>query len=111
MKRILLVAVLFISAYGIFAGGNQELVVIATDPTYEPFEFRNEKGELDGFGIEVMEAAAKAGWYNIESDIRDFHSIFSYLEEGEYDAAMATITITDERKQKYDFSIPYLVEG
>ncbi len=58
-----------------------------------------------------MKSAAKAGKYRIELITVPFDAIFAKLEAGDFNAAMATITVTEERQKRFDFSIPYLVEN
>jgi polar amino acid transport system substrate-binding protein len=86
-------------------------IVIATDATWPPMEMVNESKEIVGFDIDLMNAAAKAGKFTVEFRNTAWDGIFAGLEAGEYDAVMSSVTITDERKQTMDFSVPYINAG
>ncbi len=81
-------------------------VTIATDATWPPMEFVNESKEIVGFDIDLMKAAAKAGGFAVEFKNTAWDGIFAGLANGEYDAVISSVTITDERKQTMDFSRP-----
>jgi polar amino acid transport system substrate-binding protein len=81
--------------------------VVGTDPTYAPFEFQNEKGEIVGFDIEVMSAAAKAAGIEVKFVSTPWEGAFNALAQGDRDVLISAVTITDERKQTLDFSDSY----
>lgn len=80
---------------------------IATNAEFAPMEFVNEAKELTGFDIELIKAIAADQKFEIEFQNVAWDGIFAGLEAGQYDAIISSVTITDERKQKYDFSDPY----
>jgi polar amino acid transport system substrate-binding protein len=100
----------FAVAVGVFCAGNTETptIVVATDPTYPPMEFRNDLGELVGFDIELMEAVASAGEFDVQFKSVPWDAIFGGLLNGSYDAVISAVTITEERKKDFDFSAPYI---
>lgn len=78
-----------------------------TDAAYAPFESQNEKGEIVGFDIEVVQAiAAKAG-FEVKFVNTPWEGIFNALTQGDRDLVVSAVTITEERKQTMDFSAPY----
>jgi polar amino acid transport system substrate-binding protein len=97
----------------LFAGGGKEStkITIATDATWPPMEMVDTNKNIVGFDIDLMNAAAKAGGFTVEFKNTAWEGIFAGLENGSYDAVMSSVTITDERKAKMDFSIPYLNAG
>jgi polar amino acid transport system substrate-binding protein len=111
-KRILtglvLAAVLF--GFAACAGGTKK-IVIATDATWPPMEMIDESKAIVGFDIDLMNAAAKAGGFEVEFRNTAWDGIFAGLEGGKYDAVMSSVTITDERKGTMDFSVPYINAG
>ncbi len=117
MKRVLLVLLVLATASGLaFAKGGSEAggkpkIVIATDATWPPMEMVNESKQIVGFDIDLMKAAADAGGFMVEFKNTAWDGIFAGLEAGEYDAVMSSVTITDERKQTMDFSVPYINAG
>ncbi len=84
-----------------------KVYVVGTDAAYAPFESQNEKGEIVGFDIEVVQAiAAKAG-IEVKFVNTPWEGIFNTLQQGDRDMVVSAVTITDERKQTMDFSEPY----
>jgi polar amino acid transport system substrate-binding protein len=87
-------------------------LTVACDATWPPFEIVNEQTkELDGFGPELMRAiAAKAG-LDIELVNVGFDSVLAGVSQCQYDMAVSSITITEERKKTILFSEPYFAAG
>lgn len=81
--------------------------VVGTDAAYAPFESQNEKGEIVGFDIDVVSAAAQKAGIEVKFVNTPWEGIFNALAQGDRDALVSSITITDERKQTMDFSDPY----
>ncbi len=89
-----------------------EVVSIATDATFPPFEMVDEATkELIGFDIELMEAVAAQAGLQFEFVNLPFDPMLAGLSECQYDMAIAAITITDERKEQFLFSEPYVDAG
>lgn len=87
-------------------------VRVATDATFPPFETVDEKTkDLTGFDVDLMNAVAKKANLQVEWVNIGFDSMLAGLSECQYDAAIAAITITDERKAKMGFSDPYINAG
>lgn len=84
-----------------------KIYVVGTDAAYAPFESQNEKGEIVGFDIEVVRAAAEKSGMDVKFLNTPWEGIFNSLGQGDRDLLVSSITITDERKQTMDFSMPY----
>jgi len=82
-------------------------VVVGTDAAYAPFESQNEKGEIVGFTIDVVNAAAAKAGIQVKFVNTPWEGIFNALGQGDRDMVASSVTITDERKQTMDFSNPY----
>jgi polar amino acid transport system substrate-binding protein len=91
-------------------GGGRH-IVIATDATWPPMEMVDENKEIVGFDIDVMKAAAEAAGFTVEFKNTAWDGIFAGLASNKYDAVMSSVTITEERKQNMDFSVPYINAG
>ena len=89
----------------------EDKITIATDATWPPMEFINEDKEIVGFDIDLMNAAAEAGGFEVEFKNTAWDGIFAGLANGQYDAVMSSVTITEERKETMDFSVPYINAG
>jgi glutamine transport system substrate-binding protein len=81
---------------------------VVTDAAYAPFEYLD-KDEVVGFDIDFLKAVAKEAGYEIEINHVGWDPIFVELTEKRADLAISAITINDERKQTYDFSVPYFL--
>ncbi|MBD0338155.1 MAG: basic amino acid ABC transporter substrate-binding protein [Thermoleophilia bacterium] len=81
-------------------------LTVGSDIPFAPFEFR-EGGELTGFDVELVEEIA--GRLNLTTDWRDtaFDTIFTQLAAGRYDLVASATTITPEREEQVNFTIPY----
>lgn len=82
-------------------------LVIASDASFPPMEFVDEAKKIVGFDIDLINAIAKDQKLEVEVKNTAWDGIFAGLEAGQYDAILSSVTVTDERKQKYDFSEAY----
>jgi polar amino acid transport system substrate-binding protein len=82
-------------------------IVIATDASWPPMEFVDQAKNIVGFDVDLIAAIAKDQGFEYELKNTAWDGIFAGLEGGSYDAILSSVTISDERKQKYDFSDPY----
>ena len=89
-----------------FSTLEEGVLTVGSDIPFPPFEFR-EGGELTGFDIELVEEIA--GRLNLTTDFRDtaFDTIFTQLAAGRYDLVASATTITPEREEQVNFTIPY----
>jgi polar amino acid transport system substrate-binding protein len=89
------------------AAPSARVYVVGTDAAYAPFESQNEKGEIVGFDIDIVNAVAKQAGIAVKFVNTPWEGIFNALGQGDRDLLVSSITITDERKQTMDFSDPY----
>jgi ABC-type amino acid transport substrate-binding protein len=82
----------------------------ATDASFPPMEFVDENKNIVGFDIDLMNAIAKARVSRSSTRTRPGMASLPAWKAA-YDAILSSVTITDERKQKYDFSDPYINAG
>jgi L-cystine transport system substrate-binding protein len=76
--------------------------------TYAPYNFINDKREVDGFDADIAKAVAKHIGVEVEFITGEFSGLIEGLQKDKYDALVSQVTITDDRKQKMDFSTPYV---
>ena len=88
-------------------GKKWETVKIATEGAYEPWNFTGPGGKLEGFEIDL--ASELCGRMKVKCEIvaQDWDGIIPALQAKKYDAIMAGMSITDERKKTIDFAGPY----
>ena len=89
------------------AAAPAKVYVVGTDAAYAPFESQNEKGEIVGFDIEVVQAVAKKAGIELKFVNTPWEGIFNALGQGDRDMIVSAVTITAERKGTMDFSDPY----
>lgn len=80
--------------------------IVATDASYAPMEYM-ENNKVVGFSHDILDAAAKSQNIKLDFNNTPFEGLFANVNKGDSDIALASITITDERKQQLDFSEPY----
>lgn len=93
------------------SGSGDKVYKIATDTTFAPFEFENDKGEMVGIDLDLLAAIAEDQGFEYELQVVGFSAALTSLEAGEADAVIAGMSITDERQQKYDISEAYFDSG
>ncbi len=86
-------------------------IQIGLEGTYPPFNFQDESGKLTGFEVEFAEAVAKELGVKAEFQPTKWDGILAALESKRLDIVVNQVTISEERKKKYDFSSPYTVSG
>lgn len=82
---------------------------IGTEGTYAPFTFHDADGKLTGFDVEIAEDVAKRLGVKAEFIETQWDGIFAGMDAKRFDTIFNEVSITDERKEKYDFSDPYIV--
>ncbi|MBR2908283.1 MAG: transporter substrate-binding domain-containing protein [Clostridia bacterium] len=110
MKKILsliLVCAMLVCSVALFASCDTEKIIVHTNAFFAPFEYY-EGTEIKGVDVEIMNLVGKKLGKKIEFQNVEFSAIIDNVKEGKVcDAGAAGITITDERKEKVDFSTPY----
>ncbi len=104
MKKILLAATAF-SAFAMTA--QAENINICVEGAYPPFSSTEASGEVVGFDIDIANALAAEMGMEATMVKTDWDGIIPALLEGKCDAIIASMSITDERKQVIDFSAKY----
>lgn len=91
-------------------GGSKQKFTVGLDAAYAPFEYMNEKGEIVGFSVDLLNALAEVGNFEIVTKDTGWDPLFQgAIDNGEVDFGISSITITEDRKQEFDFSDPYFV--
>jgi L-cystine transport system substrate-binding protein len=79
--------------------------------TYAPYNFLNDKKEIDGFDADIAKEVAKRLGVKAEFAPQDFSGLIPSLQAGNIDVIISQVTITDERKQQIDFTQPYITNS
>jgi polar amino acid transport system substrate-binding protein len=108
----LLIAVIALSVIFVGCKKKEEAVItVATDATWPPMEYVDANKNIVGFDIDLLNQAAKEGGFTVKFQNTAWDGIFAGLANGNYDAVISSVTITDERKKTMDFSVPYINAG
>ena len=102
------IGIVFVLAVAMQTGvAMADKIRIGTEGSYPPFNFVDSSGMLQGFDIELTQALCSRMGAECVLVTQDYEGIVPALVAGKYDAAVASLWITDERKQKVDFTKPY----
>ena len=83
-------------------------VVIVTENAYPPLQFVGKDGKAIGWEYDAVAEIAKRLNITVKYENTSWEAMIPAVSEGQYDMGMTGITITDERKEKVDFSAPYM---
>lgn len=90
------------------ASEEKKTIRVVTDAAYAPFE--SMKGdEIVGFDVDFIKAVAKEAGYEMKLEHVGWDPLFVEIKDKRADIAISAITINDDRKQTYDFSVPYFL--
>lgn len=97
------------AAYLAFASGPSaaETLTIASEGAYPPFNVLQTDGTMTGFDIDIAKAVCDEMKVECKIVSQEWDGAIPALDAGKFDAYVASMSITDERKQKVDFSAKY----
>ena len=116
MKKIVslcLVAVLTLALFACCASADDAKItkiVFGTNPEFAPFEFISANGvlgEYDGIDMAIAVEIGERAGVEITMESLEFDSLLTALQNGQLDATIAGMTVTEERALAVDFSKPY----
>lgn len=81
---------------------------VGTEGTYAPFTFHDDSGALVGFDVEIAQEIAKRIGVKAQFVEGPWDGLIAGVDANRYDVVINEVGITDARKQKYDFSDPYI---
>lgn len=85
------------------------ILTIATEGTYAPFSYYDDKNELKGYDVDIAREVAKKLNLKIEFLTAPWDAMLAAFDAGKADAVFNQVSVTDERKKKYDYAQPYTV--
>lgn len=109
--RLFSATALVIAAFSTATFAATKSIKVATDATWPPMEMVDANKHIVGYDIDFLNAVAKEAGITVEFKNTAWDGIFAGLDSGQYDAIISSVTITDERKAKYDFTDAYTSIG
>ena len=110
MKKIL-IYLLSIGVFGVASIANSQTIRIGTEGAYPPWNNLNSAGELEGAEIDFGNEACERMGVTCEWVTQDWDGIIPALLQGKYDIIIAGMSITEERKEKVNFTTGYMTDG
>ena len=81
--------------------------VIASDSSFAPFVFQNSSNQYTGIDMDLIKAIAKDQGFEIEITNPGFDAAINAVQSGQADGMIAGMSVTDARKETFDFSDSY----
>jgi polar amino acid transport system substrate-binding protein len=106
-KLIFLFCILSLLVGGCAKKPEATMLRVAVCPTSPPNMFE-ENGKYQGLDLELFEGFCKARGHQYKITAYDWQGMLGSVISGQADVAFSGISITDKRKEKMDFSRPYM---
>ena len=110
MKKFLLI-LFSLSLLSLTTISNAKSIRIGTEGAYPPWNNLNSAGELEGAEIDFGNEACSRMGVDCEWVTQDWDGIIPALLQGKYDIIIAGMSITEERKEKVNFTNGYMTDG
>jgi len=100
---------LAVGAVALLAAGSvqAETLRVGMECTYAPFNYRTADGELAGYDVDVAKGVAEIIGADLEFVCQQWDGMIPALLANKFDLIVASMSITNTRKEKIDFSGPY----
>jgi len=98
-----------VSGLNVTMNAQAETLRVGMECTYMPFNYRTSQGELAGYDVDVAKGVAEIIGVDLDYVCQQFDGLVPALLANKFDIIVASMSITEERLQKMDFSIPYRI--
>ena len=114
MKQIMKLAAIAAVAVGLTAAtqvqtASAETLRVGMECTYAPFNFKTAEGKLDGYDVDVAKGVAKIIGAELKFVCQKWDGMIPALLANKFDLIVASMSITESRLKKMDFSAPYRI--
>jgi polar amino acid transport system substrate-binding protein len=110
VKRSIPFALAFVAAAALVAGAStaqEKTIRLGTEGAYAPFNYTDQSGQPKGFEIDLGNALCERMKVKCVWVTQDWDGIIPALNAKKFDAIMASMSITPERRKSVDFSERY----
>ncbi len=107
--RTILTAVAALGVLGAIQTASAETLRVGMECTYAPFNFKNANGELEGYDVDVAKGVAKLIGADLSFVCQKWDGMIPALLANKFDLVIASMSITEKRLKKMDFSEPYRI--
>lgn len=105
--RRIAIALMAAATFGTAQGAGAETLRVGMECTYAPFNYRTADGTLAGYDVDVAKGVAEIIGADLEYVCQQWDGMIPALLANKFDLIVASMSITDSRLEKIDFSSPY----
>lgn len=115
MKKLLVIP-LILAISGMLLGcsskndgqaSTEKPLIIGMELAYPPFESKDDQGKPSGVSVDLANALGEYLGRPVQIENTNWDGLIPSLQTGKVDVVISSMTITDERKEVVDFSVPY----
>jgi polar amino acid transport system substrate-binding protein len=108
-KHALRLTLAVFAAGAISLSAHAETLRVGMECTYAPFNYRTAEGQLEGYDVDVAKGVAGILGADLEFVCQKWDGMIPALLANKFDLIVASMSITEKRREKIDFSGPYRI--
>ena len=85
----------------------KEPLIVGMELAYPPFETKDDQGNPSGVSVDLAYALGEYLGRPVQIENTNWDGLIPSLQTGKVDVVISSMTITDERQEVVDFSVPY----
>ncbi|MGD6805945.1 MAG: ABC transporter substrate-binding protein [Candidatus Bathyarchaeia archaeon] len=86
---------------------NTKVIKVGTDPTWPPYQLRDDQGNIVGFEVDLANACAEKLGLTIQWNDVAFDNIILSVQNGQLDMGVSGFSVTPERLEQVSFTLPH----
>jgi ABC-type amino acid transport substrate-binding protein len=86
---------------------NTKVIKVGTDPTWPPYQLRDDNQKIVGFEVDLADAAAAKLGLTIDWQETAFDNIILSVQGGQLDMGVSGFSVTPERLEQVSFTLPH----
>lgn len=107
LRNTIAAAIFTAGSLAMSAAAHAETLRVGMECTYAPFNFKNTDGDLVGYDVDVAKGVAGIIGAELEFVCQEWDGMIPALLANKFDLVIASMSITEKRLEKMDFSSPY----